>query len=239
MSMIEFQRVYANLVTKPGFVDAVLADPHRALTGYDLSPREQRRVLSVAGQRGMLINRILYRANRMSPLYLYLPLTFRVLDRHLRRELDRFWQYHDLASLQFYAEVSNFAAFLKARVAEGAIDSPFLEEVLDYEIALRDLRFLPRRRPQQEATARPATDSASTDSMGTAFALPPLLRVVAFRHDPDILLPRLEQAGPLPDDLPEGEHYRLLDARRGDVRVHRIGIDLGRRLAASYALACS
>ena len=89
-----------------------------------------------------------------------------------------------------------FAAFLRQRLAEGAISDPYIEEILRLELAVNDLRW-------------------NRD---------PPVRIVRFRHSPEPLLAALaEGRRPIGEDIPAGNDYFLvLDARSGEIEFTRI-----------------
>lgn len=217
MSLLGFQKALAALVTDPELRARILVDPHAALSGHDLSPRECRRLAEMAGQRGMAVNSMLYRANRLTPLHQHLPRTCSVLGQNLRRILDGFWTVHRKTPLQFADEIARFAHFVGERLTAGDLENPLLPEVLDFEFAACQLRFLQRRRTT--AALRAAASTVAPETGDPARVVHPLVRIVRFRHDPGLVLQVTDEI-PAPDcDLPEGEHYVLLDARGEDLRI--------------------
>jgi hypothetical protein len=105
--------------------------------------------------------------------------------------------------MQFAPEAERFAGFLRRRLAGGELASPFLGEILDFELALEALRAAPRRRLLAELAQRPP---------GSAWRLHPLVRVVRFAHEPAALLGALG-AGRVPDEAEAtpGEYHLVLD----------------------------
>lgn len=225
MSLLGFQRALAAIVADPGLRRRAMERPAAALPGYDLTPRERRRLADMAGQRGMALNCILHRANRMTPLHRLLPLTCAALGADLARVVDLFWRTHPRTNMQFADEIGRFAGFLKERLAAGEPANPLAEEVLDFECARFHLRFT---RPRRGAEG----GEAAVGAAGGAPALHPRVRVVAFRHDPERVLAGLAAEGRPPPaaELPEGEHYLVLDGRHEEPRISRIGAPLGRLL---------
>ena len=207
MSLADFQRALADMVAAPDLALAVRNGAAGALDGYDLSARERSRLETVAAQPGMDVSCTLYRSNRLVPIALLLPYTCFVLGERIRDVAVAFWSTSP-TDLQFAGEVDRFAAFLRERLRSEELDEPLLEELLDYELATKELRFLPRRRL--------AEDSANGEG---ALVLHPLVRLVHFRHDPAVLLARLAANEPPPYDLDEGDFPVLLVARGDELEA--------------------
>ncbi len=207
MSLLGFQRALADMVASPALAMAVRRREAEALVTYDLTPRDRRRLQAVAAQPGMEVNCTLYRSNRLTPIVMLLPYTCFVLGDRLRWIAERFWD-ANLTDLQFATEVERFAAFLRGL----ELDEPLLEEILSFELATNELRFLPRRALAEEAAR----------SAGDGLRLHPLVRVVHFRHEPASLLERLAAAEPLPYALAEGDFAIVLMAGPDDLDVRVI-----------------
>ena len=226
MSLEAFQRALCDLVASPALARTLRADPEWVLGRYELTPREQRRLRTIAGQRGMATSCSLYRVNRITPVYTLLPFTCFVLGDDLGREAELFWESYAETDLQFKREIDCFADFLRRRLHAGHLANPFLEEVLRFELATNVLRFLPRRE-----IARGLSEAGSSPD-DLPLWLHPLLRVVSFRHDPGELLHYLAQMLRPPSDLARGEYFLLLDARGVELEVKKIDPCLGRLLQA-------
>lgn len=224
MSLQSFQKALADLIARPDQCRIMRTNPTQILDRYELTPREQRRLIAIVQQPGMATSCTLYRANRITPLYIFLPSTCFLLGEDLIREAELFWEIFRETNLQFKQEIDNFAEYLKERMNEGAIQNSLLEEVLEYEWALNKLRFLSRK---QHSTSWAATDSTS---MNLPFRLNPLMKVITFRHDPSVLLRYLKEMCPLPYDLIEGEFFLLLDATGPELQVKQIDPAFGRAL---------
>ena len=95
-------------IASPQLCLAMRSNPPSVLAGYDLTPREKRRLVAVVNQRGMSTNCTLYRANRLTAIYTLLPLTCVVLGKHLKTELDLYWETHPSRDLQFKQECERF-----------------------------------------------------------------------------------------------------------------------------------
>lgn len=219
MSLREFQRALADLVATPELCRAARADPAAVFGGYALTPLEERRLAAVVGQRGMATSCSLYRANRLAPLLIFLPLTCFLLGPRLRGELDRFWEAHARPGDLAEQELHGFAELLRARLASGELEDPLLGPVLEYELAGFTLGLLPPPGPASAPPEGPAR-------------VHPRVRVVAFRHDPAALLPLLAARQAPPYALEEGEFYLLLDARGPERAASVVPPRLGRLLRA-------
>jgi hypothetical protein len=225
VSLHAFQRLLCELAASPDLCRAMRADPNRILDRYDLTERERRRLDTVVRQRGMTTNCTLYRANRITSIYTLLPFTCFQLGDDLRREAELFWNTSLEAEVQFKHESARFGAFLKRRIEAGEIQNAYLRETLDFELALNELRFLPRRRIVSELARAEEGGLAS-------LRLHPLTRMTFFRHEPVTLIKLLAEMRPPPYDLAEGEFYLVLDAIGEDLAVKLIDPRLGRVLQA-------
>ena len=201
--------------------------PDQVLDSYDLSDRDRRRLVAVVQQRGMLVNCSLYRANRLAPIVNLIPRTCFLLGDVLLDEATEFWKGFKETRLQFHEEVKQFGDFLRRRIEKGFLQNPVLGEVLEYELALNEFRYIPR------------LDVLSALELSTAVAseitcvrLHPLIRVVLFRHDPRQLLEFLDERRPLPYELVEGEFWLLLDGKDEEVETKLIDPGVGRLLNA-------
>jgi hypothetical protein len=221
MSLLGFQRALADMVSSPALAIAVGANDRAAFEPYELSARERARLEAIARQPGMEVSCTLYRANRLTPIVMLLPYTCFILGDRIKAIAERFWS-ESPTDLQFRTEIDCFADFLRHRVAAGELDEPLLDEVLEFELATNELRFLPRRRLSQEVAA----------GDGTSLRLHPLVRLVSFRHDPQTLLARLAAADPLPYALDVGEFHLVLLAGEDELEVRQIDRRLAQLLEA-------
>ena len=200
MALSSFQRALCDLVRSPDLCRVLLAAPADICGRYDLSAREQRRLVAMVGQRGMSLNCTLYRVNRIAPIYTLLPRTCFLLGADLARESELYWATHEDAVLQFMREAERFAAFLRGRVRGGVTLSAFLSEILDLELAMGALQY------------RPPAAAACGDGDGDRLQLHPLVRLVRFQHEPTQLMRCLTEMRRPPADLGTGEFWILLRA---------------------------
>jgi len=182
MSVASFQQALCDLIASPRLCLALRANPEAVLVNYELSARERTRLTEVVRQRGMSTNCTLYRSNRVTPIYTLLNYTCRSLGDQFRPLLDQFWDAKDYQDGQFQSEVERFAAFLRQRIADGAVSSPFAAELLEFELALNALEFAPRKGLLLEIASLPPPEP------DTPCRLHPLARISRFRHDPAVLL---------------------------------------------------
>jgi len=221
VSLLDFQRALADMVASPELALRVRGGDDTALARYELTERERRRLATVAAQPGMEVNCTLYRTNRLSPVVMLLPYTCFVLGGRMGSLADRFWS-ESRTDLQFRSEIDRFAAFLRERLESGELVEPLLEEVLAFELATNELRFLPRRRIL--AHLEPVN--------GSLVQLHPLVRLVPFRHHPENLLRRLAATEPLPYELEEGDFLLVLIAGSDELDVRRVDGSLADLLRA-------
>lgn len=209
MSLASFQRALADLAGSPDFCKRVRAEGDAALAGYDLTDLERRRLVAAAAQRGMAVNCMLYRSNRLSPLVSQLPYTFHLLAADLRPTAESYWAGHPRFERNAPAEVRRFAAHVQRRVHEGCVAEPLVAEVLAWEIATYELALLPPAetlRAAEEAAARARADGPLRPH--------PMVAVTAFTREPRGLLQALfARARPPFTDVEHGAYDLLVDLR--------------------------
>ena len=203
MSLASFQDALADLVASPELCGRLATDAPSVLDRYALSARERSRIVEVVAQRGMAINCTLYRAGRFEAVYTLLPMSCFVLGDQLRSELDEYWRFREHTDLQFLTEVACWTDFLLRRLRQGRLINPYLREVLAFEIAARDL----------------------------SYCAGPSVQVVAFSHDPVVLLAALQERRVPSTDLEDGAYYVMLDYSAGRLRVTCIDADLALLMA--------
>ncbi len=163
----------------------------------------------------------MYRSNRVTPIYTLLNFTCFLLGDKLKDELEGYWGNSELLDLQFKEEIERFGQYLKHRIHEGAIKSHFVEEVLDFELAINALQFVPRKRLLTQIRN---TQSGRDFNL---FQLNPLIRVVRFRHEPFELLALLRQGRIPADELPNGEFIVLLDVAQEQISMKQLDTEQG------------
>lgn len=220
MSLRDFQRALADLVASPDFCQETLQRPENLALAYELTELELRRLLYCVQHRGMKVCWSLHRANRMGPIHGLLPLTCAALGRHLRTELECFWREALPSDLQFQSEGERFAEFLLRRLGRGQLDLSVLEDVVPLELAIAELGFQPRRLIGEIITR--ALSQAETVLM-----LHPSVRLMAFRHDPEILLGALTQNRSVPSNLRRGEFFVLVDGKQEGTEIRSLDYRLG------------
>jgi len=135
MTALAFQTALARLIVEPDFRDAVRGEGAAALPG-PLTPLEASRLVTIAGDRGLDMNRTLHKGFRLGKLRALLPLTCSLLGTaRLAREVAAFWRANPPASFSFLPEALEFCAFLEQR----GLRSVYLAEVLAYERATLEL----------------------------------------------------------------------------------------------------
>jgi len=224
MSVTSFQQALCDLIASPRLCRALRAAPEEVLANYELSARERARLCEVVWQRGMSTNCSLYRANRVTPLYMLLTYTCRSLGDQFRSLLDEFWDGKIYRDGQFSSEVEQFAAFLRQRIADGMVSSPFTAELLEFELKLNALRSAPRKQLLREVKTLPAPGP------DTPCRIHPLARLVRFHHDPDALLDAAARGVIAAAKIPRRETLLALSLVDGEVRVIRLPDDIRRAL---------
>lgn len=207
MSLADFQLAMAHLIASPERCLDARWDPVGALARYELSARERQRLVDAVRQKGMSTSCSLYRSNRVTPIYTLLHLTCLALADRLEVELDEYWKAVEFSHQQFKREIEGFALFLKHRVASGKLAVECLPELLDFELASNELRFLPRRRLLAEtAELGPCTRRDRP-------RLHPLVRVAHFSNDATRLFAAVAHGEPT-DTLPRQDSYVVLSVQR-------------------------
>jgi len=225
MTMQQFQRALCDMIASPLLCRLVRARGDETLVQYELSPRERRRIASVARQRGMETCCTLYRSNRITPIYTLLPLTCFLLGESLASEVELFWRSSRDTTLQFQHEVERFGRFLRERMDTGAIHGEYLREVTDFEVAFIRMSFGHGSAPGTVIRCDPPT------SRGDRYLhIDPSVQVVFFRHEPACLLDKLSARRRPDDELPTGEYCIVLARAAEDIRVLPVDLALGRLL---------
>lgn len=209
MSLAAFQRAMASMAASPEMCRRVMDDAPAALAGYDLTPIELTRLASAAEQRGMRMNIMLYRNGRLSPLVSQLPGTFHILGFGLREVAEAFWVENPKVPRGVPGEMRRWAAFLRRRMAEGALTEPLLGEVLDWEMETYELALLP-----PERTRASVADAAARARPDAPLRPHPLVGVARFTREPFAVVRALAEKRPLPyDHAAPGEYHVLVDFR--------------------------
>jgi len=205
MSLAGYQAALVRLIEQPGLPATTNAGSTR--TNADLTSLERERLRAVAKAKGLHVTASLHRMNRIAPLYRWLPYTAIVLGERFLAEAQRFWREVPYRDLSFHNEAKRFAAHLARRVTAGTPCDPRLPEVLAFELALADLRSMPRR------VADSAVDQGDDETRIRGAAR---VRLIRFGCDPIALLLALAQ-GRLPAESHRaGEHWLQIDWR-GDI----------------------
>lgn len=212
MSLAAFQRAIVDMAASPALCAAVMDDAAAALAGYDLTEREIGRLASAAASKGMVVNCMLYRANRLAPLSSQLRYTFHLLGMELRATAEAYWAVNPRLEPNATVEVRRFAQFVRDRARAGDIREPLVPEVLEWEMTVYELALLPAGRVAEETEARQLRASPYG-----ALRLHPLIGISRFSYEPGALLGALfAKRRPPYDDVPAGDHYLLVDARSGE-----------------------
>ena len=215
MSLPAFQRALFDLIANPALCMQAKEDPGVLSEKYDLTPKEFKRLDAVIRQKGMSTNCTLYRINRVTPLYTLMPYTCKLLGNDLLPLLIAFWEMHGRTNLQFKDEVMLFAEYLQGAILTGAVRIPFLEEVLDFESSINELRYR-------------KVDTGIKGPPGV-YSLNPAVRVVFFQHDPQRLFDLLTSDEPLKqeEDIQTGEYCLLLEQNGDEIEMKVISAELG------------
>ena len=140
--LVEFQQALADLVASPALCRQVRADPSLLRLWYELSQREFERLVGMVNHRGMALNCMLYRANRLAPFAINLYGFCRALGLRLGPLLTEYTERHPHSNVHFYLECDRFCAFVEYKLSEGYVLDPntravFAEESLMVRLKLR------------------------------------------------------------------------------------------------------
>ena len=117
--LVDFQQAMADLVASPSFCRQARADRSALRARYELTQREFNRLIGVINQQGMVLNCMLYRANRLAPLVMNLSRTCTALGPQLGTLLTEYTTLHPNTNVHFYVESERFSAFLENKLREG------------------------------------------------------------------------------------------------------------------------
>jgi len=117
--LADFQQALADLTASPDLCVRVRRDLTILRQSYQLTDREWRRLSGIVEHPGMECSCIVYRANRLAPLAMNIPLTCRALGTDLRAIVDEFWRMYPESNVHFYIETERFCRFFAAKLAEG------------------------------------------------------------------------------------------------------------------------
>lgn len=143
MSAHDFQLAFASLIASPETCCEMLTAEESFFARFDLTEREKLRLHTIVRQKGISACCSLYRMNRVTPVYSQLSNTCALLKDKLIPLIEEFWQYLTKPSLQFREEVLEFGDFLMNKINTEIISIPYLKEVLQLEIAMNELSYLP------------------------------------------------------------------------------------------------
>lgn len=221
MSVSGFQQAFCDLIASPEMSVGLRRGEASLLDGYELTARERRRLIEAVRQRGMSVNCTLYRHNRVTPLCSLLPRSCALLDDRFREEASAYWR-AEATDLQFGPEIERFASFLRARLDSGALNVPYLDEMLGFELAINELRFAPRLRLLADLEERRA---------GRDWELHPLVRVLRFAYEPEELLGSFSGGDLPPAGLQGGDFYLVLDGTDAELVLRPLEPRWGKLLA--------
>ncbi|WP_142684717.1 hypothetical protein [Chitinophaga polysaccharea] len=203
MSLLSFQKALTDLIASPQLCLQLRNDPQAVLLQYDLTNRERLRLRTVVYQRGMSVSCTLYRVNRITPVYTMLPYTCFLLGAQLMPVIEEFWAIDNRSDLQFKREISIFGEFLLQKLLSGELVNPYLREIVVMELAINELKFLPRK--------------LLIENNNEETGLHPLVRLVPFDHSPGPLLTALANMQLPEQEEDTGEYWLMLDHREEEL----------------------
>jgi len=103
------------MTASPALCGKVRRAPETLRTCYQLTDKEWRRLVGIAGSKGMEANCMLYRANRLAPVALNLPDTCEAIRDDLNRLISAYWESEPTTDVHFLIEADRFCRFLEAQ----------------------------------------------------------------------------------------------------------------------------
>jgi hypothetical protein len=134
LSLANFQNALAAMVMDTSFAGAVRDDAARALSAFDLDPRERERLAGIASQPGLRIGTFFHHSFRMTKIAYTLPRTKEQLGEKLGAVLMMYWEEYPNVYEYFDLEARRFAAWLLEHS-----ESEELKRVVREELAMLDL----------------------------------------------------------------------------------------------------
>ncbi len=113
--LADFQRALADLTASPALCRQARAEPQSLRQRYELSDKEWRRLVGIATSKGMEANCMLYRANRLAPVALNLPLTCEAIRDELNELISAYWESEPTTDVHFLIEAHRFGEYLLAQ----------------------------------------------------------------------------------------------------------------------------
>jgi hypothetical protein len=189
--------------------------------------------LSPRSSSGLLLDHHHARLNRSTPILTMLNYSCLALGGRLDGELATFWKSVGFADLPFESVVERFAHFLKRRVENGTVRIYFLPELLDFELAMNELRFISRGPYLSGGAPR---EPRVLVQRGAHLELHPLMRISRFPCDAQALFETLAHGDCIDCNVRSHETFLLLSVlREAAPEVVPVPPALGRKL---WALQC-
>lgn len=227
MSLIGFQKLFAHMVADPELCRRIKNNPDvLADKEYDLNDKEKARILHLVRQKGMGTNCMLYQINRFTPLMEHMPYTCRVLNPTIRQYTRAFWDSHLKTNFQFRDEVLLFARFILGQIQRGNITIPYLEDIVNFEMACNHIRFNVFDAPSDRDVTAVYTPCLAKDT-----------RMVYLKHDLRVLMDQLMDNPPgaeLPS-IPRLDTYYLIKLQPAGIEMEPIDEDMVLAIKANGA----
>jgi hypothetical protein len=198
LSLQAFQQAVVELTLSPGKATALRQGDDGVLGDYALTERERERLFDIVRQPGISVSCSLSRGNRFEVIAEAFPMTCILLDPVLRKLLDELWAEQRPTNYQLAGEETAFVCLLREKMEKGELEIEYLPEILEYELACRELA----------RESRTQLDPKTVVEM-----------VVEFQHSPDDLLPPLSRLTAPPAALPQGLYRARVRLQAEDFSV--------------------
>jgi len=136
LSLANFQNALAAMVMDASFAEAVREDSGRALSAFDLDPRERERLAGIAAQPGLRIGTFFHHNFRLTKIAYTMPRTKEKLAEKLGDVLMLYWDEHPNVHEYYDREARRFATWLLERSESEDLKRVVREELAVLELAL-------------------------------------------------------------------------------------------------------
>ncbi|MCC6166860.1 MAG: hypothetical protein IT329_06485 [Caldilineaceae bacterium] len=193
--LLTYQKAFARLVTDAEMRQVVFAGDTRPLAELGLSAEQQQYFLQMDHKRVEIFSRLLV-TNRLGKAMDGLPWTTKILGSELGQIAYEFNQASPPKDAKKYREAMAFGVYLQERFRHIPPTPPYLQDVLNYEMSVLEIRFDADGYRTVSSSKNPAAYLHLLRSAGTSENLIPFrlnIRIVALNYDVESLGRDLER----------------------------------------------
>jgi hypothetical protein len=134
MALADFQDALARMVMEPWMAERVRAEGVGVLEGYDLDPRERRRLVNIARQEtGLRMGTHFHRSFRLTKIAYTLPGTKAALGEKFGAVILEYWREHPDVHEYFDVEARRFGNWVASRTQSDSLRAIVERELLELE----------------------------------------------------------------------------------------------------------